>query len=401
MDDSVRDRLTRPSPFEADEYRRRATRIQAGMAAAGLDALLLTTEAPIRHLTGFHTETWASPTRPRFLVVPAKGDPIAVVPTSNRPVMADTWVTDIRTWQAPNPSDEGVSVLADVVAGCVGQGGRVGAELGPESRLGMPQADFVTLVERLAPRRVVDGSAVMTEARRIKSPGEIARVRHMAQIASAAFEALPSVARSGMSEREIGRAMMADMIRRGADKVPFFALESGPGGYDRNITGPGDRTLGPGDLLFIDTGGTYDGYWCDFDRHISFGHTSDAVRRAYDLVYAATDAGIAAARPGATTSEVWRAMSARLASHGQAGSVVGRMGHGLGLLPTEPPSLSERDGTVLEAGMVITIEPSLAYDPGIAGRPSCLMLHEENIVITEAGSELLSRRAPPQIPVVP
>jgi Xaa-Pro aminopeptidase len=75
------------------------------------------------------------------------------------------------------------------------------------------------------------------------------------------------------------------------------------------------------------------------------------------------------------------------------------MGHGLGLDLTEAPSLAPDDMTVLEAGMVITLEPSLTL-PGLAGLTRRLMVHEENIVVTPTGCELLTRRAPPELPIV-
>jgi Xaa-Pro dipeptidase len=73
---------------------------------------------------------------------------------------------------------------------------------------------------------------------------------------------------------------------------------------------------------------------------------------------------------------------------------VGRMGHGLGLQLTEPPSNKADDTTVLRPGMVITIEPGMEY---AAGK---MIVHEENIWITESGPQLLSRRAPREMPVI-
>ena len=84
---------------------------------------------------------------------------------------------------------------------------------------------------------------------------------------------------------------------------------------------------------------------------------------------------------------------------GRADTPVGRMGHGLGLDLTEPPSLAPDDHTRLEPGMVITLEPSLAL-PGTAGLTRRLMVHEENVVVTPAGCELLTRRAPAELPIV-
>jgi len=84
----------------------------------------------------------------------------------------------------------------------------------------------------------------------------------------------------------------------------------------------------------------------------------DSARRAFDLTFAATDAGIEAALPGARACDVWQAM-ARVLGIAEAGQTdVGRMGHGIGLNMTEPPSIHPDDQTLLEAGMVLAIEPT-------------------------------------------
>jgi Xaa-Pro aminopeptidase len=71
------------------------------------------------------------------------------------------------------------------------------------------------------------------------------------------------------------------------------------------------------------------------------------------------------------------------------------MGHAIGLGLTEAPSNKPGDDTLLEPGMVMTIEPGLVYGDGF------LMLHEENLVVTEAEPVLLTRRAPRELPVLP
>ncbi len=112
------------------------------------------------------------------------------------------------------------------------------------------------------------------------------------------------------------------------------------------------------------------------------------------MTYAATEAGLAAARLGATTTDLWAAMWAVLEAGGALGNDVGRLGHGLGMQLTEWPSNRPGDDTPLAPGMVLTLEPGMAFAPGK------LMVHEENIVIREHGAELLSRRAAPVMPVI-
>ena len=158
--------------------------------------------------------------------------------------------------------------------------------------------------------------------------------------------------------------------------------------------GPTDRVLEDGDVLIIDTGTTFDGYFCDFDRNFAFGHIADDTRRAHEAVYRATDVGFTAARPGATMAEVWAAMWAVLEAGGALGNNVGRMGHGLGMQLTEWPSVKQTDHTELQPGAVITLEPGMAFAPGRQ------LVHEENIVITADGADWLTHRAPADMPVI-
>ena len=364
------------------------------MAGDELDALVVTTAPNVRYFTGFNTQFWESPTRPWFIVVPREGSAIAVIPEIGAPGMAETWVENIRTWPAPRPDDDGLSLLEATLVALPRRFGRIGWEMGRESVVRMPIRDFDALRGRVGNLVFADGSPTLWSLRRVKSPAEVARLRHVCQLASAAFEALPHKLRLGDSEVEVRRKMQIALAEHGADSAPFVAVVSGQGGYSQCIVGPSERRLGEGDILFIDTGATYDGYFCDFDRNFAFGHISDAARRAHEAVWDATEAGIAAARPGATTTDLWRAMARVLEAAGSKGLNVGRMGHGLGLQLTEPPSNMPGDDTPLEPGMVMTIEPGMEYAPGR------MLLHEENVVITEEGAELLTRRAPREMPVV-
>lgn len=98
--------------FPPAEFERRMARLHGIMRAHRLDGLLLTTPPNIRYATGFDSQFWESPTRPWFVLVPSGGTPIAIIPDIGAPEMARTWVTDIRSWPAPVPEDDGVSLLA-------------------------------------------------------------------------------------------------------------------------------------------------------------------------------------------------------------------------------------------------------------------------------------------------
>lgn len=379
--------------FPLAEFETRCRKAQTLMAAADISALLLTTEPEIRYFSGFLTPFWQSPTRPWFLVVPASGKPIAVIPEIGRDCMAATWIEDIRTWSSPDPEDDGVSLLMDAMRDAVGEGSAFGVAMGPETHLRMPLLDFEMLTRTLA-LDIADATPILRQLRMVKSEAEIEKIAHICAILSGVFESMPTWLAEGMSEVEVFRRFRIEALQAGADEVPYLVGGAGPGGYGDIISPPGDRRLAAGDILILDTGSVFDGYFCDFDRNFAIGHADDATRRAYEVVFAATEAGLEAARPGATCADLFHAMNSVMEAGGALGNDVGRLGHGLGSQLTEWPSNTSWDETVLTPGMVITLEPGMTYAPGKA------MVHEENLVIREDGAQLLSRRAPAELPVV-
>ena len=389
-----------------DEYRERVHKLQELMAKSELDAIVLTSEDNYRYITGFHGPTWINLTRPRYCVVSRKGDPCIIIPANNSAIAEQTsWISDVRTWVAPCPEDDGISLLIEAIRPCLGKSNRIGMELGPESRLTMPVGDFLRLKEALGPVEIVDGFRPLHSLRMVKSPAETATIRRIAQIASRAFDELATELRLGDTEKAAGGKLRLELIKGGADTTPYVSGGSGKNGYTSVNLGLADRVLEAGDVLTIDTGSTIDGYFCDFNRGWAFGKPSDEVCRAYERVWQATEVGLEATRPGIPISDVWRAMARALASHDDQGGGLrlgqGRFGHGVGLRMCEPPSLNERDDTTLKVGMVITLEPGMAFIAGTSkdAAPK-IMVHEENVVITEDGCDLLTTRAPSELPVI-
>lgn len=380
--------------FSVSEFEKRTERAQRMMRALEIDAMLLTTEPYVRYFTGFFTQFWLSPTRPWFLLVPLEGKPIAVIPTIGVVGMLDTWIDDVRSWSSPQPGDDGISLLTSAIKELPRKYGRIGVPIGIESHLRMPAMDFDLLKSNLGNTEIVDSALLMLELCNIKSAAEVEKIKYVCELTSDSFNALPGFAKAGDSERDIVKKMRIDLLQRGADHTPFMVSASGQDGYYNIIMGPTDRVLENGDLLIIDTGTLYDGYYCDFDRNFAFGHASDGSKHAYDTVFKSTDAGFAAAKPGNTTSDIWRAMWNVLEAGGAEGNDIGRMGHGLGTQLTEWPSNTATDNTELLPGMVLTLEPGMSYDGGKQ------MVHEENILITDSGAIMLSKRAASELPVI-
>jgi Xaa-Pro aminopeptidase len=359
-----------------------------------LAALLLTTEPQVRYFSGFLTQFWQSPTRPWFLVVPARDRPVAVIPEIGVPTMARTWIEEIRSWPAPAPEDEGLSMLVQTLREAAGASGRIGLPMGPETHVRMPLADLEALRAARPGAEFVDATPLIRSLRLVKSQAEIDKIAYVCDVVSAAFQALPALLHSGQAEIEAFRNFKVEILQRGADDVPYLVGAAGPGGYEDVISPPSTRPLQDGDVLMLDTGSVFDGYFCDFDRNFAVGHVPDAARRAYEVLYRATEAGLQAARPGATAADLHLAMRREIEAGGASGGGVGRLGHGLGMQLTEWPSLTPADHTVLQPGMVLTLEPSLSIGRGQ------MMIHEENVVVREGGAELLTRRAPAELPPV-
>jgi Xaa-Pro dipeptidase len=173
--------------FTVGEFEARLSRAQSIMRDDGFDALVVCSPHNVRYFSGFDSQFWESPTRPWFIVIPANGAPIAVIPEIGAPAMALTWLDDIRTWPAPRPGDDGVGLLAGVLGSLPRHSGRIGFELGREHSLRMPVMDFLALRDRLD-SDLTDGSACLWRIRMVKSQAEIEKIRHICTIASAAYE---------------------------------------------------------------------------------------------------------------------------------------------------------------------------------------------------------------------
>lgn len=389
--------MTQPLPppprgFPEAEFVARCEKAQAAMAATGLDALLLTTDVELRYFAGFLTQFWQSPTRPWYMVLPKAGKPVAVIPTIGADCMARTWIDDIRTWSSPQPEDDGLTLLTEAITELAGSRPRLGLLKGRETYLRMPLSDYEALQAALPEARFEDCTTLFKSLRAVKSPREIEKIAFVCDAVSAAFEAAPRLFHAGQSDIEVFRAFKIECLSRGVDDVRYLVGGAGPGGYGDIISPPLGRPLRAGDVFILDTGCFFDGYYCDFDRNWAIGSAGEAARRAYRVCWQATEAGLAAARPGATAADLFTAMQNVLAAGGALGNDVGRLGHGLGMQLTEWPSHTAWDTTELRPGMVLTLEPGMTF---AAGK---VMVHEENIVIEEGGCRLLTRRAAPDLP---
>ena len=159
---------------------------------------------------------------------------------------------------------------------------------------------------------------------------------------------------------------MTHETMRGGGGSPWVAITSGPGNYDVVMGAGTDRILGGGDMVWMDSGCTVSGMWSDYGRAGVIGGPSPEQTEAQRLVREIVDEGVAMVRPGVRTSEIAKRLNDRvnnlpLPVTSYISTIAGRVGHGIGLDLTEPPHLSEADPTVLQPGMVISIEPGSSH----------------------------------------
>jgi len=233
----------------------------------------------------------------------------------------------------------------------------------------------------------VADAEITRRLRSVKSDGEIAKIQVSAHIADRVFDRMGEVAHAGVRLDEVFRRVQMLALDEGADAVPYIAGAAGRDGYPDVISPASPEPLAPGDVMMVDLGLVWDGYFCDFDRNYSIGPARPTVHAGHARLIAATQAGAAAAQPGARHCDLYHAMAQALGPERPAG----RLGHGLGLQLTEGASILPTDHTTLEPGMVLTLEPVCAMPDGR------LMVHEENIVIDQTGARFLSRPQAPEI----
>ena len=379
--------------FSNEEFEIRLERAQELLYKNKLDALLITIPSNLRYFTGIDTNFWESPTRSWFLVVPLFGNPIAIIPEIGEKLFKKTFIKDIHTWPSPNLKGDDISPLKSLLETLPSRFGAIGAELGKEMSIRMPAIDFNLLQDNFK-FDIVDGASLIWALRTVKSFNEIKKIEKVAQIVSEVFEILPTIISATDSERDVAKKLQKEILKGGVDSIPYLPVISGRGGVSQIIGNPTDKLISSGVFLFIDTGSTFDGYFCDFDRNFAIGTASDELKRTNEILWHATEEGIKNLVPGAKTQDVWKKINKKIEDFGFMVKGEGRYGHGVGLQLTEPPSISSFDNAIIQENMVLTIEPSIEYKPGK------IIVHEENIFVSKDGPVLLTKRATKELPLI-
>jgi Xaa-Pro aminopeptidase len=235
-----------------------------------------------------------------------------------------------------------------------------------------------------ASTELVPLSGFVEKLRLIKDESEIKIVKDAASIADAAFSHIINFIRPGLTEREVSNELEFFMRKNGATSSSFDIIVAS--GY-RSALPHGvasDKVIETGELVTLDFGAYYKGYCSDITRTVAIGNVSDELKEIYQIVYDAQMLGMKGIKPGMTGKEADALTRDYIASKGYGDYFGHSTGHGIGLDVHEGPALSVKSDTVLEPGMLVTVEPGI-YVSGLGG-----VRIEDDALITKDGNESLT-----------
>jgi Xaa-Pro aminopeptidase len=387
--------------FPKTEYEQRWSAAQMAMRSAGLDAVVVTSKANYRYFTGHRTAFWGVRDRLRLCILPKTGEPsILVTPLEDEWVRACSWVSNIlhHSWESfATWSDRDSLGIDEITANLKAlglSGKKLGMELGVDQRLGMTYRDIGHLIKTF-PGEIVDASEMLWRIRLKKTPREVDLLRKSTAILDNAFDATWAAIKEGMPESDVAHMMANSMRSQGADDMSFIFIQSAAGNDEVPFRSPVARSLERGDVIYIDSGAIYQGYKSDHCRMVALGSATDQQRQGYEKVYRVLRDCIDAVKPGVRIASVVESTERALVREGfEKSKLPIRWGHSIGLEMPEPPSIAGPIGNVIiEPGSVLCLEPGALVD----GRFFQL---EEMILVTEDGSEQLSKGAPPELTIL-
>jgi len=241
-------------------------------------------------------------------------------------------------------------------------------------------------------------AGVVEDQMQIKSPAEIALLRESSRWAGVAHRLLQEYTRPGITETEVERrasseatdAMLAELGSgyRGQSQWYHGVWAGYRGQIGRNAAIPhtfaGNIVFEPGDVLVTEATAPLWGYHSELERTMVIGPPSDEQQRLFEHMVVLQDLAVAALRPGRTCAEVDAQVRAYYDEHDLWGNWRHHTGHCIGLRYHEGPFLDHGDPTVIEPGMVFTVEPGL-YDAALGG-----FRHSDTIAVTADGLDWLT-----------
>ena len=354
----------------------RLDRLRAAFDSHEVDALVVTTLANIRYLTGFAGS--------------------AGVLTVTRDAALLTTDGRYRTQSAEQVDNAGAAPQVEIVIGPVAEQRKAAQQLlGPTiARIGLEadsiswsgQRTWADLLQADRPDRLVPTTNAVEALRERKDEAEIARMERAAAIADAAlFDTLPLMGQ-GVTEEHFALELDTAMRRNGAESTAFETIVASGENSAKPHHHPGGRRIDRGDPVVVDFGATFEGYRSDMTRTFCVDTDPEGeLARIFEVVQTSQAAGAAAVRPGVSVKEVDDVCRDIIREAGWAERFEHGTGHGVGLDIHEAPTVSQLGTAILAPGFVVTVEPGV-YVPGHGG-----VRVEDTLVVTEDGARALTR----------
>ena len=236
---------------------------------------------------------------------------------------------------------------------------------------------------------------LVSALRQVKDPDEIERIRAASALAEGVLADIVESLETGVTEAEVAARFEYEFRRRGAsgasfDTIALFGPRSSlPHGE------PAETALSPGDIVLFDFGCRLGGYCSDLTRTYAYGTIPPSwFEEIYDLVLTAQRIALEAVRPGIPCRELDAVARNLISEAGHAAHFGHGLGHGVGIEIHEGPRLNAESDAVLQAGMIVTIEPGV-YLPGKGG-----VRIEDLVAVTKEGCDILST-APKELRILP
>lgn len=370
----------------------RLQKLQAAVAAQDLDALLVYKPVNSYYASGFTSLDTARPnsyTRPIVAVITRDAATLVVPMLDDEPARESSWISDVRSYEKSPPFESAQEMITDFLKEQGVAKGRIGVE---EDFFSLrTQAD---LTHRLPGVSILPAASIIERARMIKDQEEITHIREASRLTDVAMTATLDYMQVGRSEIEIEaegfRAIrLPENQANGADEnamIDAMAIIIGGQRGSMPHEFSSYRKYDDGDLTWHCWLISSRGYWAENVRSVVLGGANDIQRRMIAGVRGALELGKEQVRPGNEVGNVFAAVSTHLKATAPEGALlISRSGHGSGLEYHEPPFVEITDRTVLEPGMVLTVEPGIFF-PGVGGAS-----FSDTVVVTADGNETLTR----------
>ncbi len=374
--------------------RKRIAKADAARRDAGLDALLVWKDENCRYLTDLRPQLIAGKTTALNGALLVEGRaPILFCSGGERDRVDRTmpWIEEVHTIPIIEERALIEGMVKEILGPVLKSYGLTRAKLGlDESNM----VFFKALTSQFPELQVMDGDTPMQLARMIKLDEEIVLIEEATAIADAVCAAATAAVGDGVRECEVAGEAMRTLFRLGGEyahvMTPFVASGEHMAPPHRICS---DKLIRHGDVVFIDIGAAWGGYFGDMARTIVCGEASGEQKRIYMAVYEGLKAGIAEMRPGHTNKDAADAMIRTADKYGLGGRFLSLfIGHGVGIGANEPPYIGETLPNAptyeFKPGMVFAVEP-LIWVEGVRGGGGVRL--EEMVLVTESGPHVMSR----------